>query len=89
MHAGPVTDDHSAADEERGLDAKFDRLNRDFYTAEPADYFDIRLPSLMLLPERPDGVLTLSADGVTYGHLHARVTEIVTYRSARSLRRSR
>lgn len=36
-----------------------DRLNRDFYTAEPVDYFDIRLLSLMLLAERPDGVLTL------------------------------
>jgi hypothetical protein len=68
---GAVTDDDLAADQKHDFD--FDRLNRDFYSAEPADYFEVRWLSLMLMAGRPDDVLALLAEGVTYAHMHAAI----------------
>lgn len=61
---GTETQDHQAI---------FDRLNRDFYRADPADYFHTRWLSLVLLAGRPDDVLALLRDGATHGHVHVRI----------------
>jgi hypothetical protein len=72
-----VTDD-PAADDEPSLDSQLDRLNHDFYTADPSDYFEVRWLSLLLLAGRADDVLAMLADGTTYGHVHATLTDATT-----------
>jgi hypothetical protein len=52
-----------------------ERLNRDFYTADPADYFHVRWLSLMLLAGRPHAALALFRDGISYGHIFARLED--------------
>lgn len=53
--------------------AAFERLNHDFYTADPDDYFHMRWYALLLLAAKPEATLGLLADGVTYEHVHARL----------------
>ena len=58
-----------------GLAATYERLNADFYDADPDEYLHVRWLSLMLLAGRPDEALALLADGVQVGHIHASVTD--------------
>ena len=55
--------------------ATYRRLNSDFYAADPADYFHVRWLALMLLAGRPDAALSLFGEGVTFGHVHAKLED--------------
>lgn len=50
----------------------YDQLNRDFYKAEPADYFSTRLKLILLAAAKPEAVEALLADGIEYGGLKMR-----------------
>lgn len=65
--AGTPTGDH--------LTATYRRLNSDFYAADPADYFHVRWLALMLLAGRPDETLSLFGEGITVGHVHAKLED--------------
>jgi hypothetical protein len=52
----------------------YDRLNRSFYAATPADYFDQRLMNLLLMAGNPDGREELLQAGVKIGDLEYRRT---------------
>jgi hypothetical protein len=66
-------DDTAAADET--LAARYARLNHEFYTADPADYFHVRWLALVLLAGRAGGAIELFKDGVTYGNVVARIDD--------------
>lgn len=56
--------------------AIYDRLNHQFYTAEPARYFHQRWLSLMLLAGRTDEVTTMLRSGVSYEHVSVDAAEV-------------
>jgi hypothetical protein len=64
-----MSDPADTADEE--LRAKYDRLNAQFYTAEPGHYFRTRWLSLLLTAGRPAEVAALLQAGSTYEHFSA------------------
>jgi hypothetical protein len=66
-------DDTAAADETLAL--RYARLNREFYTADPADYFHVRWLMLVLLAGRAGAAIELFKDGVTYGNVVARIDD--------------
>jgi hypothetical protein len=51
--------------------ARFQQLNKRFYTADPADYFRTRLSTLMLVAGRPGDLLGLLKEGVEYGRIRS------------------
>jgi hypothetical protein len=71
-----VTADDRADDDD--LDSQLDRLNREFYTADPSDYFETRWLSLLVMAGRADNVLAMLTEGVTYGHIHATIADAAT-----------
>jgi hypothetical protein len=52
--------------------ARFQQLNERFYTADPADYFRIRLSTLVLVAGRVEDLLGLLKEGVEYGRIRAK-----------------
>jgi hypothetical protein len=52
--------------------ARFQQLNERFYTADPADYFRIRLSTLVLVAGRAGDLLGLLKEGVEYGRIQAK-----------------
>lgn len=60
-------------DHDVSLDETYLDLNRRFYDAEPAAYFETRLFGLMVLAARPDAVRSFLADGLTHAGLTLKV----------------
>jgi hypothetical protein len=52
--------------------ARFQQLNERFYTADPADYFRVRLSTLVLVAGRAGDLLGLLKEGVEYGSIRAK-----------------
>ena len=51
--------------------ARYQQLNERFYNADPADYFRIRLSTLLLVAGRTGDLLGLLQEGVEYGRIRA------------------
>jgi hypothetical protein len=71
-NVGPLRE-HVTVDEKEPtpetLKEKYERLNRQFYVADPDSYFQARSLMLLVLGGRPSDVLGLLSEGVMFGHL--------------------
>lgn len=66
----------SSEDSEDHEPPDYARLNQEFYSGDPAAYFERRLGLLLLAAARRDEVNTLLAEGLTYGGLTFRLAQV-------------